>query len=160
MAILLFQNTDIISTITAITSYFWVANVSVFIEFITVLLTDPISLPSTVMIKEILLMFDNIGGGSSYVYNLILTKLPLVMVNPLTLVGGVVSSLWSWSLSHLQYTILVSWSWLTSTVTGLITPTVNPIFQPVVTSILSGVSTLIAGTILLWLVRVIFGFPF
>lgn len=160
MAVLLFQNTDIISTITAIVSYFWVVNVSVLVDFITVLLTDPVSLPSTVVIKEIILMFDNIGGGSSYVYNLILTKLPLVMVNPFTFVGGVVSSLWTWSLTNIQHTLSVSWNWLTSTISGFITPTVNPIFQPVVTSIFSRVSTLIAGTILMWLIRVIFGFPF
>jgi len=85
MAVLLFQNTDIISTITAIASYFWVVNVSVLADFIIVLFTDPVSLPSTVVIKEIILMFDNIGGGSSYIYNLVLTKLPLVMVNPFTL---------------------------------------------------------------------------
>lgn len=160
MAVLLFQNTDILSTITAIASYFWVVNVSVLVDFIRVLLTDPVSLPSTVVIKEIILMIDNIGGGSSYVYNLILTKLPLAIGNPFALVGGVVSSLWTWSLIHFQYAMLASWNVLTSTISGFITPTVNPIFQPVVTSIFSRVSTLIAGTILMWLIRVILGFPF
>jgi len=160
MAVLLFQNTDIISTMTAIASYFWVANVSVLVNFVKVLLTDPVSLPSTVVIKEIILMIDNIGGGSSYVYNLVLTKLPLAIGYPFALVGEVVSSLWTWSLTHLQHTFLVFWNLLTSTVSGFIIPTVNPIFQPVVTSHFSRVSTLIAGTILMWLIRVIFRFPF
>jgi len=105
-------------------------------------------------------MIDNIGGGSSYVYNLVLTKLPQAIGYPLALVGGVVSSLWTWSLTHFQHTLSVSWNVLTSTISGFITPTVNPIFQPVVTSIFSRMSTLIAGTILMWLIRVILGFPF
>lgn len=152
--------TNILDYISVFFGFYWVTVWDISVEFFRTLMTDPIHLGNTRAVVEIYLLVDHIGGLGSWLCDFFIRHTPLYFGEVIAAVKvwctGTFSSMWGVTTSS------VSWIWLHTV--GLIqtgiTPVVHPIVQPIVNSIAHGVASVIASSILMFILRLVFGWPF
>jgi hypothetical protein len=149
---------SVFSYIATIYGYLYVINIDMGTEFIKVLLTNPSNIVSTRGIHELILFTDTIQSFSVYCWGKLIVYVPSIF-EPYTgpLYDGI-SYLFNSTLNRVFS--LSNWIWghTVGLIQTSITPSVPLFIQPVVDSIFHKVASFLGATLIIWIIRILFGF--
>lgn len=151
---------DLVAWLSLLCSYFWVGTFNMAWDFFSTLIHDPQNLLNTKAIWEIVLLKDTIGGFSLWAHNSLISVLPSVFTPVLVSIKSYIGLTYNTLTSFIGSSVTWVWTSLVSSIATTITPIVHPVIQPVVTQIGQGVASAIGVSIILWILRILFGFPF
>ena len=143
------------------------------VDFFSTLLSHPTQLIDTRAVHEFILLWDNVSIGFDYIrtqlgpiwftfVNWITSyELGSFLYKMVSLTGALINSILLGVSSWISQTLWSGWSMLVTSIQGVITPVTGSTFiQPIVDGIMKPIASAVAVSMILWILRVFFGFPF
>jgi hypothetical protein len=161
---------DISSYLSSFLALWYVTTFDMALEFFRKLISSPMDIMNTRAVYEIVLLWDNVEimYGSIWTFWIqpvigYITSYPLgsFFYDNLVNVGALIQT-FGLGVKSLSSTVLSSgWTWLNTSILGVITPTTgSTLLQPMVDNIMKPIASALSISIIVWVLRVFFGWPF